>query len=63
MQLNGRPYRLGALLSTQPSIIYRKKEKPFEVSKSGEFYIEKRFFDWAESLGKPTLTKEIYIWK
>jgi hypothetical protein len=61
--LNGRSYRLGALLSTRPSVIYNGKDKTLELVKRREFHIEKRFFDWAKSLGKPALTKEIYIWK
>jgi hypothetical protein len=61
--LNARSYRLEALLSSRPSVLYRKKEKSLELPKREEFHIEKRSFDWAKSLGKPALTKEIYIWK
>jgi hypothetical protein len=43
--------------------MYYKKEKPRELLNREKFHIEKRFFDWAKSLGKPALTKEIYIGK
>jgi len=59
--LKGKTYRLGAFDITGPSAIYGNEDKPFEVLNSGESHIEKRLFDWAGSLGNPSVTKGIYI--
>jgi hypothetical protein len=61
MHLNGRSYRLGALLSTRTSVIYHyKKVRPLELPRRREFHIEKDSMIWP-NLGKSALTKEIYI--
>jgi hypothetical protein len=61
MHLDGRSYRLGALLSTRTSVIYHyKKVRTRELPRRREFHIEKDSRIWP-NLGKSALTKEIYI--
>ena len=51
MHLNGRSYRLGALLSIEPSVIYQyKKVRPLELPRRREFHIEKDSMIWPNPL-------------
>lgn len=51
MHLNGRSYRLGALLSNQPSVIYQyKKIGPLELPTMRECHIEKDSIIWPNLL-------------
>ncbi len=61
MHLNGRPYRLGALLSSRTSVIDHYKKVRTRATEEERISYRKRFYDLAKSFGKSALTEEIYI--